>query len=117
MAVWNPKPQRPFASDELDFASYEDEYVVKLRQLIDLKVAGKQVVQATESEEPQIINFMEALKKSVAEAQTSVAAAASKGKSTKSASKKSSKTSKKQAPSAKKKSAKKASKKAKKKSG
>ena len=103
--------------EDFDYASYKDRYVEKLTQLIQLKVDGQEIVQVQDAEEPQIINFMEALKKSVAEAQGSVAAAASSGKkgaakkkSAKSASKKGAK---KQAPSAKKK----ASKKAKKKSG
>jgi DNA end-binding protein Ku len=52
---------------ELD--KYSDQYVTKLKKLIDLKVAGQEVVQAPDHEEPKILNLMDALKKSVAEAQ------------------------------------------------
>lgn len=55
---------------EFDYGSYKDEYVDKLKQLIELKVDGKEVVQVKDAEEPQIINFMQALKESVAEAQS-----------------------------------------------
>ena len=60
--------------DGFDLDSYSDTYVEKLRKLIDLKVAGKEVVQAPDHEEPKILNLMDALKKSVAEAQERQAA-------------------------------------------
>lgn len=56
--------------EEFDYSRYKDTYVDKLKQLIEIKVAGQEVVQVQEQEEPQIINFMEALKQSVAEAQS-----------------------------------------------
>lgn len=52
-----------------DLDAYQDQYVKKLKQLIALKVDGKEVVQAPDHEEPKILNLMDALKKSVAEAQ------------------------------------------------
>ncbi len=52
-----------------DLDSYTDQYVTKLKKLIALKVDGKEVVQAPDHEEPKILNLMDALKKSVAEAQ------------------------------------------------
>jgi DNA end-binding protein Ku len=52
-----------------DLERYKDNYVDKLRQLIQLKVDGKEVVAAPDHEEPRILNLMDALKKSVAEAQ------------------------------------------------
>ena len=55
--------------NDFDYGSYTDRYVVKLRELIELKVQGQDVVQAEDVEEPKIINLMEALKQSVAEAQ------------------------------------------------
>lgn len=55
--------------EEFDYATYEDEYVEKLGELIQLKIDGKEIVQAPDVEEPKIINLMDALKKSVAEAQ------------------------------------------------
>ncbi len=59
------------ASKIADFrlGAYSDQYVVKLRKLIDMKVAGQEVVAAPDREEPKILNLMDALKKSVAEAQ------------------------------------------------
>jgi DNA end-binding protein Ku len=52
-----------------DLDAYQDQYVGKLKKLIDMKVAGQEVVQAKDLEEPKILNLMDALKKSVAEAQ------------------------------------------------
>ena len=55
--------------DGFELQNYNDRYVMKLKQLIDLKVAGEEIVQAEDHEEPKILNLMDALKKSVAEAQ------------------------------------------------
>ncbi len=55
--------------NDFDYGSYTDRYVDKLTELIQLKVQGQDVVQAEDVEEPKIINLMEALKQSVAEAQ------------------------------------------------
>ncbi|MEX2176132.1 MAG: Ku protein [Pirellulaceae bacterium] len=49
--------------------SYKDEYVEKLTSLIEAKVAGKDLVTPPQVEAPQVINLMEALRKSVASAQ------------------------------------------------
>ncbi|MEQ8767798.1 MAG: Ku protein [Planctomycetota bacterium] len=54
--------------EELDLASYEDHYTQQLTQLIEAKVAGQEIVAAPQAEEPRIIDLMEALKRSVAEA-------------------------------------------------
>lgn len=54
---------------EFSLDAYSDQYVVKLKKLIEMKVAGQEVVQAPDHEEPKILNLMDALKKSVAEAQ------------------------------------------------
>lgn len=54
---------------DFDYAAYKDEYVDRLRELVRLKVEGAEVVQAPDAEEPKILDLMEALKKSVAEAQ------------------------------------------------
>lgn len=51
---------------DFDINDYKDDYREKVQQLIDLKVQGKEVVAAQKSEEPVIVNLMEALKKSVA---------------------------------------------------
>jgi DNA end-binding protein Ku len=51
-----------------DPESYKDEYQAKLRQLIETKISGKEVV-APESEGPgKVIDLMEALKASVEKA-------------------------------------------------
>jgi len=52
-----------------DLASYKDLYTERLTQLIDAKVAGKEIVAPPASEHPQVINLMEALKASVAQLQ------------------------------------------------
>ena len=59
--------------EEFDLAAYTDQYVEKLGQLIKMKIDGQEVVQAPDLEEPKIINLMDALKKSVAEAQSTAA--------------------------------------------
>ena len=55
--------------DDFDFAAHKDLYVLNLKKLIQMKIDGEEVVQVPELEAPKIINLMEALKKSVAEAQ------------------------------------------------
>ncbi len=60
---------------EFDFSRYRDLYKEKLTKLIQLKIEGKEVVQVRDPEEPKIINLMEALKRSVAEAQAASAGA------------------------------------------
>jgi DNA end-binding protein Ku len=77
---------------DFDFSRYHDAYKEKLTRLIQMKIEGKEVVQVRDPEEPKIINLMEALKRSVEEAQ-----AAGRGSAVTAASKKDLK----QAPSAK----------------
>jgi DNA end-binding protein Ku len=55
--------------EEFDIGDFEDDYVENLGRLIQMKVDGQEIVEAPDREEPKIINLMEALKKSVAEAQ------------------------------------------------
>ncbi|MHC4471400.1 MAG: non-homologous end joining protein Ku [Planctomycetota bacterium] len=54
---------------DLDFSSYVNEYVAKMKELIEAKVAGQELVTAPSQEEPKILNLMEALKQSVASAE------------------------------------------------
>lgn len=61
---------------DFDLDRYSDQYVTKLKKLVAMKVAGQEVVQAKDHEEPKILNLMDALKKSVAEAQAKQAAGA-----------------------------------------
>ena len=57
--------------ESLDFAAHKDNYTENLTKLIQLKIEGKEIVQAPNPEEPKIINLMEALKKSVEQATSS----------------------------------------------
>ena len=54
---------------EFNFSRYKDVYKEKLTKLIQMKIEGQEVVQVRDPEEPKIINLMDALKRSVAEAQ------------------------------------------------
>jgi DNA end-binding protein Ku len=63
---------------EFDFDVYEDMYTARLTELIRAKIDGKEIVQAPDVEEPKILNLMEALKASVAEAQASSGAGSGK---------------------------------------
>jgi DNA end-binding protein Ku len=58
---------------DFDLAAYQDEYTEHLKELIDAKVAGEEIVAAPEPEEPKVINLMEALKASVESAQAAAA--------------------------------------------
>lgn len=55
--------------EDFEIEEYRDPYVDELKQLIQMKLDGEEVVQSAEAEEPKIVNLMEALKQSVAEAQ------------------------------------------------
>lgn len=66
---------------EFDYSAYEDAYVERLRDLIRMKIEGKEIVQAPDVEEPKILNLMDALKKSVAEAQSAAPKATAAAKS------------------------------------
>ena len=55
--------------EDFDLERFQDDYVENLGKLIQMKVEGKEIVEAPEREEPKIINLMDALKRSVAEAQ------------------------------------------------
>jgi DNA end-binding protein Ku len=59
---------KAFIKDKFSLAAYKDEYVEKLTELIEAKVEGREIVSPPAAEEPQVINLMDALKKSVAEA-------------------------------------------------
>jgi DNA end-binding protein Ku len=54
---------------KVDLGKYRDRYTERLQQLIDAKVAGKEIVTPPEEdvEQTQVINLMEALRKSVAQ--------------------------------------------------
>lgn len=56
--------------DEFELKSYTDRYADELGRLIQMKIDGQEVVAAPDPEEPKILNLMDALKKSVAQAQS-----------------------------------------------
>jgi DNA end-binding protein Ku len=49
----------------LDFASYRDEYQEGLRQIIDAKIQGREVVAPEIEAPPKVVNLMDALRKSL----------------------------------------------------
>ena len=71
-------------SEEFDIGKYENVYHDKLQELIDAKIEGKEIVAPPEDQPEQVINLMDALKASVAQAED---AAQAKKKVAKSSSK------------------------------
>ena len=74
----------------VDFAEYRDEYQAGLREIIDAKVAGREIEVPEVEEPPKVVNLMEALRRSLDSissgkkkpAQTSAVAASSKRSAT-----------------------------------
>jgi DNA end-binding protein Ku len=50
---------------EIDFESYKDEYQVGLREIIDAKIEGREVVAPEVEAPPKVVNLMDALRKSL----------------------------------------------------
>jgi DNA end-binding protein Ku len=50
---------------ELDLREYKDEYQAGLRQIIDAKVAGEEIVAPPEEAPPKVVDLMEALRRSL----------------------------------------------------
>jgi DNA end-binding protein Ku len=50
---------------EIDFASYRDEYQQGLREIIDAKIEGREIVMQEEAAPPKVVNLMDALRKSL----------------------------------------------------
>ena len=50
---------------ELDFKSYKDEYQEGLREIIDAKIDGREIVAEAIEAPPRVVNLMEALRKSL----------------------------------------------------
>ena len=50
---------------DVDFESYRDEYQDGLRQIIDAKIEGREVVTPEIEAPPKVVNLMEALRKSL----------------------------------------------------
>ena len=49
----------------IDLATYKDEYREGLQQIIDAKIAGREVVAPEVEAPPKVVNLMEALRKSL----------------------------------------------------
>jgi DNA end-binding protein Ku len=49
----------------LDLATYKDEYRAALQRIIDAKIAGQEVVSTAADTPPNVVNLMDALKKSL----------------------------------------------------
>jgi DNA end-binding protein Ku len=50
---------------QIDFESYKDEYQVGLREIIDAKIEGREVVAPEVEAPPKVVNLMDALRKSL----------------------------------------------------
>jgi DNA end-binding protein Ku len=50
---------------ELDFREYRDEYQEGLREIIDAKVEGREIVAQAIEAPPKVVNLMDALRKSL----------------------------------------------------
>lgn len=59
-----------YRQGRIDLAEYKDRYTERLTELIEAKVNGHQAVASAPSEEPDVINLMDALKRSVAYAKS-----------------------------------------------
>ena len=62
--------------DQFDPSAFRDTWADKVREAVDKKIAGEEVVTAPEAPKAQIIDLLEALKRSVAEAEGKPAAKA-----------------------------------------
>jgi len=54
------------SADEAGLEKYRDTYTEKFMELIEAKIAGREIVAEQEEEEPPIVNLMDALRKSLA---------------------------------------------------
>src|SRR5437667_356732 len=50
---------------DVDFQSYRDEYQLGLREIIDAKIEGREIVSEQVEAPPKVVNLMEALRKSL----------------------------------------------------
>lgn len=53
-------------ADHLEYDQYKDEYLESLRQMIEAKARGEEIVSPKPEREPHIVNLMDALRQSVA---------------------------------------------------
>jgi DNA end-binding protein Ku len=76
---------RSMTTDDLEFESYEDDYRQRVKELIDAKREGREIVAPEEPETPEVVNLMDALRKSLARGQVRPAKAHADGKPKKTA--------------------------------
>lgn len=70
-----------WTEDDFDFSNYKDTYQSKLKELIEAKVEGREIVSPEgEEEEPKVINLMDALQASVRRGKGRAAAESSNGR-------------------------------------
>jgi DNA end-binding protein Ku len=50
---------------DIDFESYRDDYQAGLREIIDAKIEGREIVAVEEEAPPKVVNLMDALRKSL----------------------------------------------------
>src|SRR5262249_20897521 len=55
-------------SKHFDFGDYEDQYTKRLAKLLEARASGKRVVSERRDEEPAVVNLMDALRQSLAQA-------------------------------------------------
>jgi DNA end-binding protein Ku len=57
---------KSWTTKRFDIDNYEDRYREKVKELIDAKIEGREIVSPEPEEEPEVLNLMDALKKSLA---------------------------------------------------
>ncbi len=60
-----------FYKKKLDLADFPEHYSQRVKELVEAKIAGKQIAKPAADEHPPVINLMDALKKSLATAKSS----------------------------------------------
>jgi DNA end-binding protein Ku len=58
-----------WSASGFDYSEYQDRYREKVTELVQAKIEGRDVVTPEEDEEPDVVNLMDALRKSVARVQ------------------------------------------------
>jgi DNA end-binding protein Ku len=56
---------RAWSSGTFDFSDYVDTYYEKVKELVSAKIEGREIVAPQAEEEPHVVNFMDALRKSL----------------------------------------------------
>ncbi|HET6881616.1 MAG TPA: Ku protein [Pirellulales bacterium] len=57
---------KSWTTKRFDIDDYEDRYRAKVKELIDAKIEGREIVAPEPEEQPEVLNLMDALKKSLA---------------------------------------------------